>query len=154
MTRQEADDLLQEVEGFQARYAALPSGMSLVIALYSVMTHCFELFDAVPYLAVISPTKGCGKTRVLEILSFLCREAISTVGITAPALFRTIEGHKPTLLADESESFRPDQKSQKLCGKSPMQVIRKDKRSAAAKAGKAETTRSRNLMSLVPRFLP
>lgn len=97
--------LLADLESFVNRYVKLPAGMSLVVALYAIMTHSFEIFDAVPYLSVPSPTKGCGKTRLLELLSFLCAQALSTVGITPAVLFRVVTKRKPTLLVDESESL-------------------------------------------------
>lgn len=97
--------LLTALEGFLTRYAAVPQGMPLVLALYTVMTHCFEVFDALAYVAVTSPTKGCGKTRVLELLSIVCARPRSTVGITQAALFRVIDKDKPTLIVDESESL-------------------------------------------------
>lgn len=97
--------LLKAIEEFLTRYAALPDGMPPVLALYTAMTHCFEIFDALPYLTLTSPTKGCGKTRVLELLSFISKSPVPTVGITAPALFRTIQKERPTLLVDESETL-------------------------------------------------
>jgi hypothetical protein len=97
--------LLAGLESFLTRYASLPPGMALVLGLYSAMTHCFERFDALPYLAVTSPTKGCGKTRALELLSMLCARPRSTVGVTPAALFRVTDKEKPTLFVDESESL-------------------------------------------------
>lgn len=105
--RKDATDaeLLQAVASFFSRFAELPKGAPLVLALYAVMTHCFNCFDALPYLLITSPTKGCGKTRILELLRGFSAQAHFTVGISAAALFRAVHAKRPTLLIDESEKL-------------------------------------------------
>lgn len=104
--RPQGPQLLEELEKYFNRYAVLSPGLPLTLALWSVATHLFESFDCFPYLAVTSPAKRCGKTRVAELLEFLCANPLRTVGITAAALFRTIASKKPTLLIDEAEALR------------------------------------------------
>jgi hypothetical protein len=91
---------------FISRFAVLPTGTRLPLALWAVGTHLFEAFDSFAYLAVTSPTPRCGKTRVLELLSLLCARAERTSNISEAALFRLIERFKPTLLLDEMEQIR------------------------------------------------
>jgi len=98
--------MLKDLEEYFSRYAALPPHLPLVLALWSVGTHLFDSFDCFPYLAITSPTKRCGKTRIAELLEFVCANPLRTVGISPAALFRTIEKDKPTLLIDEAESLR------------------------------------------------
>jgi hypothetical protein len=98
--------LLERLEQHFQRHAVLSPGLPLVLALWSLATYMFESFDCFPYLAVTSPTKRCGKTRVAELLEFVCANPLRTVGITPAALFRTIEKKKPTLLIDEAEALR------------------------------------------------
>lgn len=98
--------LLEELEKYFKWYAVLSPGLPLVLALWSVATYLFESFDCFPYLAITSPTKRCGKTRLGELLGFVCAEPLRTVAISVAALFRTIEKEKPTLLIDEAESLR------------------------------------------------
>jgi len=64
------------------------------------------VFDAVAYLCVTSPAPRCGKTRLLEVLSFLVSNPERTANISEAALFRIIEAHKPTLLLDEAETLK------------------------------------------------
>jgi hypothetical protein len=66
----------------------------------------FGTFDCFPYLAITSPTKRCGKTRLAELLELVCANALRTVGISVAGLFRIIQQKKPTLLIDEAESLR------------------------------------------------
>ncbi|HKS72485.1 MAG TPA: DUF3631 domain-containing protein [Terriglobales bacterium] len=100
-----ASDLLQAIEDFIGRYTQLPPGIPFVLALYAAFTHCFECFDAIPYLRITSPTRGCGKTRVLELLKLFSARAIMAAAISAAAFYRVIERDKPTLLIDESENL-------------------------------------------------
>lgn len=89
-------------------YLALDPGLPLVLALWTLATHVFDCFDAFPYLAVTSPTKRCGKTRLAEIIELLCANGLRTVGATSAAIFRSIQMYRVknetlTLIIDEAE---------------------------------------------------
>lgn len=103
---EEGAGLLRHAEEFIRRYLVLPSGALLPVALWGKGTHLFPIFDCFPYLAIVSPTKQCGKTRLLEVLGLLCSDAERTSNISEAALFRLIELHHPTLLLDEMEQLR------------------------------------------------
>jgi hypothetical protein len=98
--------LLRDAEAFICRYLVLPAGALLPIVLWGKGTHLFSIFDCFPYLAVVSPTKRCGKTRLLEVLGLMCSNAERTSNISEAALFRLIEQHHPTLLLDEMEQLQ------------------------------------------------
>jgi hypothetical protein len=98
--------LLRDAEAFVRRYLVLPAGALLPIVLWGKGTHLFSIFDCFPYLAVVSPTKRCGKTRLLEVLGLMCSNAERTSNISEAALFRLIELHHPTLLLDEMEQLQ------------------------------------------------
>jgi uncharacterized protein DUF3631 len=108
--------ILEDLEGFFSRFLVLTDGLALVLALWSLATHLFETFDAFPYLAITSPTKRCGKTRVCELISFVCLQPLQTVSISSAALYRILGEDKRTLLIDEAESLsRPrDEKATAL----------------------------------------
>jgi hypothetical protein len=97
---------LRDAEAFIRRYLVLPAGALLPIVLWGTGTHLFSSFDCFPYLAVVSPTKRCGKTRLLEVLGLMCSNAERTSNISEAALFRLIEQHRPTLLLDEMEQLQ------------------------------------------------
>ena len=59
-------------------------------------------------LLVTAPKKGCGKTRLAEVVDRLVHKAMSVSNVTAAALFRSIEAWAPTLLIDEFDSFGRD----------------------------------------------
>ena len=53
-----------------------------------------------------NPTKRCGKTTILEVVSMSTPRAVSSSSnITAAALFRIVEKYSPTLLVDEADTF-------------------------------------------------
>ncbi|OBJ82132.1 hypothetical protein A5640_21905 [Mycobacterium asiaticum] len=60
-----------------------------------------------PRLVIDSPEPGCGKTRVLEVLVLLCRNAKLTLSTTTAALYRRIAAageQPPTILQDEADA--------------------------------------------------
>ena len=97
--------LVRDVEAFLRRFVVLPAHTVLPLALWGIATFTFELFDAFPYLAITSPTKRCGKTRLLECLELLAYESRRAANPSEAALFRLIEKYRPTLLLDEAETL-------------------------------------------------
>src|SRR5215469_14396527 len=73
--------LLQEVGTFISRFAVLPPGALLPTSLLAIGTHCFDVFETFPYLALLSPEKGCGKTRTTEVLEQIVAEPVRAVCI-------------------------------------------------------------------------
>ena len=90
------------------KYVALDTGLPRVLALWTLATHVFDCFDAFPYLAITSPTKRCGKTRLGEVVEIFSCDALRTAGASPAAIFRTIQARKledrtVTLILDEAE---------------------------------------------------
>jgi putative DNA primase/helicase len=101
--------LLDEIAMNFQRYVKFScEAAPVAIALWVVHTHCFGAFAVSPRLAVISPVKRCGKSRVLRVIKPLVPKPLTADNITAAALFRTIEKHQPTFLIDEADSFLGD----------------------------------------------
>ena len=98
--------LVRELEVWFATFLALDDGLPLVLALWTLHTYLFRVFDATPYLLIWSPVKRCGKTLLLSLLDLLCARSRMLVNITGPTLFRLVERHRPTLLIDECEALR------------------------------------------------
>src|SRR5262249_56833206 len=74
-------------------------------ALWVLHTYLVDCFLVSPRLGVRSPTKGCGKTLLLDVLGRLVLRPLPTANVTPAALFRVVEGHRPTLLVDEGDTF-------------------------------------------------
>jgi len=97
--------LVQDVEKFISRFAVLPPGALLPTSVLAIGTHCFDVFETFPYLALLSPEKGCGKTRTTEVLEQIVAQPVRAVCISEAALFRLVEDKKPTLILDEAEGL-------------------------------------------------
>jgi hypothetical protein len=97
-----------------ACYIDLPHaapGTTATLALWVMLTYCYQAWGAVPYLYVGGPI-GSGKSRLFEILSRLAFRPLVSSNMTGPALFRTLHDRGGTLLYDEAERLRqasPDQ---------------------------------------------
>jgi hypothetical protein len=102
----EGADLLDQVADFLARYVAFPSPAARdAVALWAAHCHAVAAFESTPRLALLSPEKGSGKTRTLEVLELLVPRPMHAVNATAAALFRAVEAHRPTLLFDECDTY-------------------------------------------------
>lgn len=98
-------ELVRSVERFIGRFVVLPPTARLAVALWALATHCFDVFETTGYLALVSPEKGCGKTRTTEVLELIVAEPIRAVSISEAAMFRAIEAKRPTLILDEAEAL-------------------------------------------------
>ena len=75
-----------------------------LIAVEAISTYVFNLFQAIPYLH-LTGAKGSGKTTLVNILSSLSHNPVSTVSVTPATMFRLIEKEQPTLFIDEVEDL-------------------------------------------------
>jgi hypothetical protein len=98
--------LLAEVEAFVAEFVAFPTDHARVaVVLWTAHTHAVEAFESTPRLALLSPEPGSGKTRALEVLELLTPRAMHVLSASAPAIFRSVEQARPTLLFDEVDAI-------------------------------------------------
>jgi hypothetical protein len=97
--------VLDDVVAVLDRYVVWPSAQHRdAVALWIVHTWLYDCFDMTPRLAVLSPQKQCGKTRVMELVKFLARRPRFTLTMSAAYMFRIIEESAPTLLVDEADT--------------------------------------------------
>lgn len=102
---------VKAAEVFIRRYCILPETAYLPLALWAVASHIPDAFGAFPYVALLSPAKGCGKTRVLEILELLCANPQRITTASPASIFRMMKD-SPTLLMDEVEALRNSKPSE------------------------------------------
>jgi len=92
-----------------AYYLDLPRdeapGVTATLALWAMLTYCYQAWDAVPYLYVGGPV-GSGKSRVFEVLSRMVFRPVQSSSMTAASMFRTLHTQGGTLLLDEAERLR------------------------------------------------
>lgn len=100
-------ELLDGLDRLLARFVAFPSDHDRY-AVAAWVLHCWTLdaFDSTPRLALLSPEKGSGKTRTLEVLELVVPNAKHTVNMSAAVLYRLVGGDDPvTLLMDEADTY-------------------------------------------------
>lgn len=74
------------------------------VALWTGHTWTYDQGDTTAYLAVQSPEKRSGKSRLLEALRLIVREPVPLAGASIAALFRLVQERHPTLLMDEADA--------------------------------------------------
>lgn len=98
--------VLDDLETLLARFVAFPTDHArAAVALWIVHTHSVDSFESTPRLALLSPEKGSGKTRTLEVLALVVPNPLHCVNISAAALYRVVADRQPTLLLDEADSY-------------------------------------------------
>jgi len=102
------DSLVQDLVRTITRYVVLSPEAALTTAVWILFAHAHDAFLVSPLLAIISPTKQCGKTTLLTIVSRLVPKALLASNISTAALFRAVEAYSPTLLIDEADTFLDD----------------------------------------------
>jgi hypothetical protein len=97
--------LLAQMVDIIQHHIILPEGTPVPIAVWCLLTYCFDQFRILPILGVLSPQPRCGKSTLLEIIhGFTCRHILAS-GISSAAVFRTVEKYRPTLIIDEADTF-------------------------------------------------
>jgi Protein of unknown function (DUF3631) len=97
--------LLDDVVAAIRRYVVLPEHAARACACWVVHTFLAEHFLVSPRLCISSPTKGCGKTTLLDVVFRLVQRPLLASNVTPAAVFRVIEKCKPCLLIDEADTF-------------------------------------------------
>lgn len=100
--------VLQEISDTFSRFLALPPGAATAMTLWVAHAHCLDCFEHSPRLNYTAPEKGCGKTTARDVTSLFVPRQLSTENLTAAVLFRVIESHHPTILADEYDAWIRD----------------------------------------------
>jgi hypothetical protein len=104
----ELTDLLDAIDAVVQETMVMTDTQRLAFGLWVVFTHCLDAFDNSPRIIFRSALKRSGKTKALRILRRLVPRGLSVVGISAAALFRTIDQFKPTILLDEADNYLTD----------------------------------------------
>jgi hypothetical protein len=105
-TRPEGAGLLAELHAALCRYVVLPSGEAAdAVTLWIAASHAQPAWEHAPRLAVVSPLKRCGKSRLLDVVAEACWAPLITVNATIAAVVRSIGADPPTLLVDEADTM-------------------------------------------------
>lgn len=112
----ETGELLDAIEQVIKRFVILSDEQRDALALWVLHAFAIDAADTTPYLAITSPEKRSGKSRLLEVLAQLVPRAMEAANISDAALFRALggDGLPVTLLFDEIDAvFGPRQAQNK-----------------------------------------
>jgi hypothetical protein len=98
--------LLKELHAALTRYVVFPSPETAdATTLWVAATHAQPAWEHAPRLAVVSPLKRCGKSRLVDVVAETCHTPLITVNATIAAVVRSIGEDPPTLLVDEADTL-------------------------------------------------
>lgn len=101
----DGEALLNKLRAALAKYAVLPSPEAYdAVTCYIAATYAQPAWEHATRLAILSPEKRCGKSRLLDLIEATCHEPLITVNISSAALVRSIGADPPTLLLDEADT--------------------------------------------------
>ena len=104
----DGDALLDSVHAFLCRFVSYPSRhASVAHTLWIAHTHMMGIWDSTPRIAFMSPERGSGKTRALEVTELLVPRPVHSVNNSVAYVIRTIadEDGRPTILYDEVDAL-------------------------------------------------
>ena len=86
----DGDALLDSVHNFLLRFVSYPSRhASVAHALWIAHTHMMSVWDSSPRIAFMSPERGSGKTRALEVTALLVPRPLHSVNNSVAFVIRT-----------------------------------------------------------------
>src|SRR5215469_2152114 len=105
-------EILDQVSAFISRYMKMSESQLVGVTLWTAHTYGVSAAPWTPYLAITSPEKRSGKTRLMETLEYLVHNPWTTSNGSAASLFRSIEDKRATVFLDETDAlFKGDKET-------------------------------------------
>jgi len=82
-------------------------GYGATLSLWVMLSYCYPVFAAVPYLYLAGPA-GSGKTRTMDLIGRMVFRPMFSSNTTAANVFRSLHARGGTLLLDEAERLKDD----------------------------------------------
>lgn len=101
-------ELLDNIAATIRRFIVCDKATADAAALWVLMTWVIDVVQVAPLAVISAPEKRCGKSQLLNLLGKLVYRPLQASNISAAALYRVIEGHQPTMMIDEADSFMRD----------------------------------------------
>jgi hypothetical protein len=96
------DDLARTIRS----YVVMTPEQTWAVSLWILFTWCFAAAVVAPKLWIKSAEKRSGKSRLMELLYYLCRNPLGGSRMSPAAFYRLVEARDhPTLLLDEADTF-------------------------------------------------
>jgi hypothetical protein len=99
------EQVADEIVTILKKHVVMTTVKMHAITLWIFLTYAEAFVDCLPLLIIRSPEKRCGKSTLLGVLLRLVSKPLPTANITTAALYRVIEGSRPTILADEVDTW-------------------------------------------------
>ena len=99
----DATQLFAEIETRILRHVVMPKDLAFVVALWVGQTWIHQHGTYSPILGVTSAERDSGKSTLMGVIAFLVRRSLLSVGVSAAALYRSIEKWNPTFVVDEAD---------------------------------------------------
>jgi hypothetical protein len=98
--------LAEKLVAYFDRYLSIGRAELAMLVMWVFHTHLFVAFQTTPYLHVHSPTKRCGKSRLLSLLSWLSANAYSMAVASDASLYRMLKNGTVTMIMDEIDNIQ------------------------------------------------
>src|SRR5262249_41950981 len=99
----DAAKLFADMEARILHHVAMPKHLAYVVALWIGQSWIHEHATYSPILFVTSAERDSGKSTLMGIIGFMVRRSLLSVGISAAALYRSIEKWHPSFVIDEAD---------------------------------------------------
>ena len=99
----DAASLFADIEARVLLHVAMPRDLAFVVSLWIGQSWIHEHATYSPILFVTSAERDSGKSTLMGIIGFLVRRSLLSVGISAAALYRSIEKWHPSFVIDECD---------------------------------------------------
>ena len=99
----DATQLFAEIEARILQHVVMPKDLAFVVALWVGQTWIHQHGTYSPILGVTSAERDSGKSTLMGVVAFLVRRSLLSVGVSAAALYRSIEKWNPTFVVDEAD---------------------------------------------------
>jgi putative DNA primase/helicase len=104
--------LLDDTTALVGRHIVLTPAKARAIALWVAAAYMIDALQLMPMLLVTAPTMRAGKTTLLTLLGAIVPRALAASNLTGAVLARAIATYRPTLLADEADTWLTDEASE------------------------------------------
>src|SRR5262245_18194085 len=94
----DAAQLFAEIEGRILQHVVMPKDLAFVVALWVGQSWIHQRGTYSPILGVTSAERDSGKSTLMGVVAFLVRRSLLSVGISAAALYRSIENWNATFV--------------------------------------------------------
>ncbi|TFI59756.1 DUF3631 domain-containing protein [Sphingomonas parva] len=101
------EEIIEDVEAHMADRVWLPvKGQTLLAALYVVLSHVYQVFDAIPLLLVKGP-RGTGKSELGEAIARLSFNATIAGQLRAAGMIRLLDETRGLIVLDDMDGDGP-----------------------------------------------